>query len=94
VLVSPSVQPWYFSLPLALAVVLGASSTVGMVTIGYTVLALPVLYLQYYLRDATPFWVNMAYGLAPLLPLFCRWARPSPQRTHKGIQACHRVAPE
>jgi hypothetical protein len=30
VLVSPSVQPWYFSLPLALAVVLGASSTVGM----------------------------------------------------------------
>ena len=82
VLISPTIQPWYYSLSLALAVVLGASRTLGRLAIGYTLLALPVLYLHYYLREATPGWVDVLYGFAPLLPILLqtrpRQSRPNP----------------
>jgi hypothetical protein len=65
--VSTSVQTWYFYLPLACAVVLGWQPTLTRVTVSYSLLALPALYLHYYLRDATPVWIDVVYGLAPLV---------------------------
>jgi len=65
--VSTSVQTWYFCLPVALAVVLGWRAPLTRITVGYSLLALPALYLHYYLRESTPLWVDAVYGLAPLL---------------------------
>jgi hypothetical protein len=67
--VSTSVQTWYYCLPVALALGLGWRTTLARVTIGYSLLALPALYLSYYLRGNTPFVIYVVYGLAPLLPL-------------------------
>src|SRR5207249_142861 len=61
--VSNSVQTWYFYLPLAFVVVLGWQQTLTRITVSYSLLALPALYLHYYLRDATPFWIDIVYGL-------------------------------
>jgi hypothetical protein len=80
--VSSSLQPWYFALPVALAVLLGWRSMMTRVVIGYSVLGLPALYLAYYLRESTPEIVFVVYALAPLLPLLARvprW-RPLPKR--------------
>jgi len=65
--VSTSVQTWYFCLPVAMAVVLGWRATSTRLAVGYSLLALPALYLHYYLRESTPFWVDIVYGLTPLL---------------------------
>ena len=78
-LVSTSMQPWYLCLPVSLAVVLGWGSSLTRVTIGYSLLALPALYLHYYLRGATPAWVDVLYALLPVLglaPALHRWAGP------------------
>jgi hypothetical protein len=63
------------------------------VTVGYSILALPALYLNYYLRDSTPGWVSVVYGLGPLLPIvrsrpelrgLFRGRRPrTPQQHHR-----------
>jgi hypothetical protein len=66
---SISVQSWYFCLPVALALGLGWRTGLAQVSVGYSVLALPALYLNYYLRASTPLAVNVLYGLLPLLPL-------------------------
>jgi hypothetical protein len=71
-LVSTSVQTWYFCLPVALVVGFGWRATLTRVTIAYSVLALPALYLSYYLRESTPLLVNLVYGLTPLLPLVAK----------------------
>jgi hypothetical protein len=67
-IVSTSVQTWYFCLPVALALGLGWRNSLARVTVGYSILALPALYLSYYLRDSMPFGVNLVYGLAPVTP--------------------------
>ncbi|MCA1645228.1 MAG: hypothetical protein LC797_07070 [Chloroflexi bacterium] len=67
--VSTSVQPWYFCLPVAMAVLLGWRAGLTRVIVGYSLLAAPALYLSYYLREATPFGVSLVYGLVPLAPL-------------------------
>jgi hypothetical protein len=72
-LVSTSVQTWYFCLPVALALGLGWRSVLAQVAVGYSLLVLPALYLSYYVRDALPLAVFIAYGLLPLLPIL--WAR-------------------
>jgi hypothetical protein len=76
--VSTSTQPWYFCLPVSVAVALGWRWRMTQVTVAYSVLALPALYLSYYLRDSMPGWINVVYGLAPLA-LFAldlaAWAR-------------------
>jgi hypothetical protein len=75
--VSTSVQTWYFYLPMALLIVLGWHQALTRVTVSYSLLALPALYLRYYLRDATPIWIDVAYALAPLVWLVPRLrARP------------------
>ena len=87
--VSTSVQTWYFCLPVAVAVALGWRWRVTQVGLAYSLLALPALYLNYYLRDSTPGWVNLVYGLAPLLlviPDLAAWARA---RAH--VPAAERV---
>ena len=51
---------------------------VTQVGLAYSLLALPAMYLNYYLRDSTPGWVNLVYGVAPLLlviPDLATWAR-------------------
>ena len=68
-LVSTSMQTWYLCLPVAMAIVLGWRSTFTRVTIAYSLLALPALYLKYYLRESTPLWVDLVYGLGPLVLL-------------------------
>lgn len=65
-LVSTSVQPWYACLPVTLAVLLGWHDRFTRVTIGYSLLALPALYVHYYLRASTPAWVDVGYALAPV----------------------------
>jgi hypothetical protein len=65
--VSTSVQPWYFILPVTLASVLGWSTSLARIAISYGLLALPMLYVYYYLRELTPGWMYLVYGLAPLL---------------------------
>ena len=67
--VSTSMQTWYFCLPVGMAVVLGWRATFTRVTIAYSLLALPALYLNYYLRESTPLWVDLVYGLGPLVLL-------------------------
>jgi hypothetical protein len=66
--VSTSVQPWYFCTPVAVSILLGWRAPLTRVIVSYSLLALPVLNLSYYLRDSTPAWVNALYGLLPLLP--------------------------
>jgi hypothetical protein len=68
-LVSTSVQTWYLCLPVSIAVGLGWRRPLSLLTLGYSVLALPALYLSYYLREHTPGWVYLAYGFGPLLVL-------------------------
>jgi hypothetical protein len=67
-IVSTSVQTWYFYLPVALALGLGWRNSLARVAVGYSLLALPALYLSYYLRDSTPLGVQLVYGLAPIAP--------------------------
>ena len=67
--VSTSMQPWYFCLPVALTVLMGWRSALTWAIVGYSVLAVPALYLSYYLREATPIGVTLVYGLAPLAPV-------------------------
>jgi hypothetical protein len=102
VAVSTSVQTWYFCLPVAVAAALGCRSRLTRVTLAYSVLALPALYLSYYLRDSTPGWVMAVYGVAPLLllvPDLAAWARarahvPAPERVGDDEQRAgrHRLA--
>jgi alpha-1,6-mannosyltransferase len=66
-LVAASVQTWYLCLPVSVAAALGWRSRLTRLTLAYSALALPALYLSYYLRDNTPGWVFLVYGLAPLL---------------------------
>ena len=65
-LVSTSVQTWYFCLPIAAALLLGWNSRLTHVAVAYGVLALPTLYAHYYLRDAAPVWLDLVYVCAPL----------------------------
>jgi hypothetical protein len=65
--VSTSVQAWYFVLPVTIAAVLGCSTSQTRITISYALLALPVLSVYYYLRELTPGWMYIVYGTAPLL---------------------------
>jgi hypothetical protein len=65
-LVSTSVQTWYLCLPICIAVTLGCRRPLTQVALAYGALALPTLYLSYYLREATPSWVYVVYGLGPL----------------------------
>jgi hypothetical protein len=82
-LVSTSVQTWYLCLPVSIAVALGWRRRLTQITLAYSVLALPALYLSYYLRELTPAWVFLVYGASPLLLLgidLAAWARA---RTHE-----------
>jgi alpha-1,6-mannosyltransferase len=67
--VSTSVQTWYFCLPVAVVVLFGVRSGLTQLCLAYAALALPALYLSYYLRDATPGWVFVGYAFGPLLVL-------------------------
>jgi hypothetical protein len=67
--VSMSVQTWYLCLPVTVALTLGWRAPVARLSLAYAALALPALYLNYYLRDLTPGWVFVAYALIPLLVL-------------------------
>jgi hypothetical protein len=51
--------------------------------IGYASLALPVLYLSYYLRDNTPAWTYLVYAFVPLL-VFVPTVRRQTARMLKG----------
>jgi hypothetical protein len=66
---STSVQTWYFCLPLSVALVLGWRRRVSRISLAYSALALPVLYLSYYLRDSMPAWIFLVYACAPLAVL-------------------------
>ena len=66
---STSVQTWYFCLPLSIALLLGWRRRIARISLGYSALALPALYLSYYLRENTPTWVFLAYAFVPLLVL-------------------------
>jgi hypothetical protein len=78
--VSTSVQTWYFCLPVSVAAALGWPRRLTLVTLAYSALALPALHLSYYLRDGTPGWVFLIYGFGPLLVfvpgLAARFRRP------------------
>jgi hypothetical protein len=65
-LVSTSVQTWYFCLPIAAALMLGWSARLTHVAVAYGLLALPTLYAHYYLRDSAPIWLDVVYVCAPL----------------------------
>ena len=65
--VSTSVQTWYLCLPVSLVATLGWHRRLTRLTLAYSVLALPALYISYYLRDSTPDWIFLVYGLTPLL---------------------------
>jgi len=66
---STSVQTWYFCLPLSVALVLGWRRGIARISLAYSALALPVLYLSYYLRDSLPPAIFIAYACAPLAVL-------------------------
>jgi len=66
---STSVQPWYFCLPLSIALVLGCRQRIARLSLAYAALALPALYLNYYLRSSTPAWVFLVYACLPLVVL-------------------------
>ncbi len=86
--VSTSMQPWYFCLPVALTVLMGWRSGLSWAIVGYSVLAAPALYLSYYLRDATPLGVTLVYGLAPLAPVLTAWfVRRGGTRPHEPAAA-------
>jgi hypothetical protein len=74
-LVSTSVQTWYLCLPVAVAATLGWHRPLTRLTLAYSALALPALYLSYYLRENTPGWVFLVYGLGPLLVFLPSLAR-------------------
>jgi hypothetical protein len=80
--VSTSVQTWYFCLPVAVAAALGVRRRLTQVTLAYSLLALPVLYVNYYLRDSTPVWAYFVYGAAPLLLLVPGLAARARARAH------------
>jgi hypothetical protein len=69
VLVSTSMQTWYFCLPVSVAVLLGLRARVARLALAYSAAALPALYLTYYLRAQTPGWVFLLYASAPLVVL-------------------------
>ena len=75
-LVSTSVQTWYLCLPLTVALALGWRRRIARLTLAYSALALPALYLSYYLRELTPGWVFVAYAVLPLLVLVPSRFRP------------------
>jgi hypothetical protein len=79
-LVSTSVQTWYFCLPLTVALALGWRRRIARLALAYSALALPALYLSYYLRDLTPGWVFVAYAVVPLLVLVPFGIRREPAR--------------
>ncbi len=81
-LVSTSVQTWYLCLPVSIAVGFGWRRRLSLVTLGYSVLALPALYLSYYLREHTPGWVYLAYGCGPLVVLGLELAARTRTRAH------------
>jgi hypothetical protein len=66
---STSVQPWYFCLPLSIALVLGWRQRVARLSLAYAAVALPALYLSYYLRAGTPAWVFLLYAFLPPIVL-------------------------
>jgi hypothetical protein len=66
---STSVQTWYFCLPLSIALVLGWRRRIARISLAYSALALPALYLSYYLRESMPAWIFLVYAAAPLLVL-------------------------
>jgi hypothetical protein len=66
---STSVQTWYFCLPVSVVALLGVRARLSQLCLAYAALALPALYLSYYLRDATPGWVFATYAFGPLLLL-------------------------
>jgi hypothetical protein len=66
---STSVQTWYFCLPVSIAVALGCRRRIARISLAYSALALPVLYLSYYLRDSLPPAIFVVYAGAPLLVL-------------------------
>lgn len=78
-LVSTSVQTWYFCLPVAVALTLGWRNLLSQVTVAYSLLALPTLYLSYYVRESTPLAVFVLYALLPLTPVAAHLGR---RRTH------------
>ena len=82
--VSTSMQPWYFCLPVALTVLLGWRASLTWAIVGYSVLAVPALYLSYYLREATPVGITLVYGLTPLVPVLIAWLlRRTTPRPHE-----------
>jgi len=89
-LVTTSVQTWYFSLPLTVALALGWRRRIARLCLAYSSLALPALYLSYYLRDLTPGWVFLAYAVVPLVVLVPevvrRGAAPVPGQPHPTRQ--------
>jgi hypothetical protein len=67
VLVSTSMQTWYFCLPLSAAMMLGLRAPVARLALVASGVALPVLYLSYYLRAQTPGTVFVLYACVPLV---------------------------
>jgi hypothetical protein len=89
---STSVQTWYFCLPLAVALVLGWRRRIARLTLAYSALALPALYVSYYLRDSTPAWIYLVYACAPLLVLAPDVLRAQ-RRTAAAAMAATPLAP-
>jgi hypothetical protein len=89
-LVSTSFQPWYFCLPLSVAMSLGWRRRIARLTLAYAALSLPAVYLSYYLRELTPGWVFVVYACAPLFVLAPRRLRrgwpPRPQQPSLLLQ--------
>jgi hypothetical protein len=95
-IVSTSVQTWYFCVPLSIALVLGWRCRIARISLAYSALALPVLYLSYYLRDSLPTWIFLVYACAPLLvlvPEVLRTWRP-PRKVPAMAHARARGAPQ
>ncbi|MBV9543180.1 MAG: hypothetical protein JOY61_02250 [Chloroflexi bacterium] len=65
--VSIWVQPWYFVLPLGLALLLGVRTLLAKISIGYTLTALAAMYVHYYLQDAVSSAIFLVYAGLPLL---------------------------
>lgn len=97
-LVSIWVQTWYYILPLALAALLGWRSLLTRVVVAYTLTALPVLYVHYYLQDDVPDGIFLLYGGVPLvLPLVAsvrswRRGRPAEPASFAGADQRERSA--
>lgn len=67
------VLDWYFTWPLALAVLLGWDRLLTKVTAGYTLTVLPVFYYHNYWDDYMPGWVVLLYAIPPLLLPLVAW---------------------